>query len=88
MSIYTTEIENLYEVSLLPYINDEFADERVVNVELISEDTRKELLDELFSKLRNDKRLTQDEDGNFLCRQKDLCDVEGDYGIRLVEMEW
>jgi len=87
MEHFVTTVENLEVASLMSFMEDVVEDNEVVDADLISDETKVLLLDELLSKLRNDFRLNEIKDCVFTCKKKYLDGVEVEYGIELVDAE-
>lgn len=87
MEYFITSIENLKMACLTPYLDDEYEDDVVVDVDTISDETKTQLLDELLSQMRNDPRLEEIEDCKFICKKKHVLAVEEEYGITMVDAD-
>lgn len=84
MCIYRTDIDDLYQAGIENYCKEELADEKVIDVDSISDETKKQYYHDLLDELRHDDRLWQEEDGNFYCVRKDMLNIEKDYGIIMI----
>lgn len=87
MEFYVTSIEDIEQAALNKYITEEKLDGFIIDVNLISPETKEQLVYDLLSELRSDSRVKEIEDGVFTCGKKYLDKVEKEYGLTFVDAE-
>ena len=89
MEFYVTSIEDIEMAAVNKFAREEALDGFEIEVDLISPETREQIVYDLLSELRSDSRLIEleDEDGVFYCSKKNLNKVERKYGLTFVDAE-
>ena len=87
MEFYVTSIEDIEMAAVNKFAREEALDGFEIEVDLISPETREQIVYDLLSELRADSRLTEMEDGVFYCSKKNLNKVERKYGLTFVDAE-